>query len=400
MKKVLDFLIIFLLVFLVVGLFNKDDDKKLVTGWVSIESSSKAYTVPASVSLNVKNQTTEQLKFNSCSDIVIKSSAWVIDFSDTNACKDIIVKPWETNIVSFSDNFSKFETAWEYYVEAKIGGKELLSRFEIETRGTISKVFILFVYQPILNLMDWLIYITSYSLWWAIIFITIIVRIVLLWPQHKMMLSQKKLQAVQPKIKAIQDKYKGQQAVLGQKLMALYKKEKVNPMGSCGFLLIQMPILFVLYRVIMEIRDPANAYYLYEFLQNFDINNIIHNFYSIELFATGMEAPVQWVLLALFVWGVQFIQIKLSLADKLKSTPKWAVLEKKKGEEGFASMMPDPEMMNKFMLYGMPAMVTVFTFSFFAGLGLYWGISTTFMIFQQLVVNKIIKKNQKSKKVK
>jgi len=71
------------------------------------------------------------------------------------------------------------------------------------------------------------------------------------------------------------------------------------------------------------------------------------------------------------------------------------VLEKKKGEEGFASMMPDPEMMNKFMLYGMPAMVTVFTFSFFAGLGLYWGISTTFMIFQQLVVNKIIKKNKK-----
>jgi YidC/Oxa1 family membrane protein insertase len=48
-----------------------------------------------------------------------------------------------------------------------------------------------------------------------------------------MMVSQKKLQAIQPKIKEIQTKYKGQQAVLGQKLMALYKEEKVNPMGSC-----------------------------------------------------------------------------------------------------------------------------------------------------------------------
>jgi YidC/Oxa1 family membrane protein insertase len=48
--------------------------------------------------------------------------------------------------------------------------------------------------------------------------------------------------------------------------------------------------------------------------------------------------------------------------------------------------------MNKFMLFGMPLMVTVFTFTFIAGLGIYWWISTTFMIAQQLVVNKILKK--------
>lgn len=209
------------------------------------------------------------------------------------------------------------------------------------------------------------------------------------------MLSQKKLQAVQPKIKAIQDKYKGQQQKLGQELMALYKKEKVNPMWSCGFLLIQMPILFVLYRVIMEIRDPANAYYLYSFIQNFEIERIIHNFFGMDLFHTGMQAPIQWLLLALAVWGVQYIQVKLSLANKAKTTEKGAVLEKKKSWDGYASMMPDPEMMNKFMLYWMPAMVAVFTFSFFAWLWLYWGISTTFMIFQQLFVNKIINKNKK-----
>ncbi len=395
MKKILDFLIIFLLVFLIVGLFNKSDETQTLTGWVVLSSVSSSYTVPASVQLKVSNQSAEEIIFNSCNDVAIKSSAWVVDMTWEDVCSDITLAWWESSIISYSDNYSKFENPGEYFVTGNIAWKELLSRFEIDTRGTFSKVFIAFIYQPILNLMDWLIYVTWYSLGWAIIIITIIVRIVLLWPQHKMMLSQKKLQAVQPKIKAIQDKYKGQQAVLGQKLMELYKKEKVNPMWSCGFLLIQMPILFVLYRVIMEIRDPANAYYLYSFLQNFEIDRIIHLFAGMDLFHTGMEAPIQWAILALCVWGVQFIQIKLSLADKAKTTPKWAVLEKKKWEEGFASMMPDPEMMNKFMLYWMPAMVTVFTFSFFAWLGLYWWISTTFMIFQQLVVNKIIRKDSK-----
>ena len=163
-------------------------------------------------------------------------------------------------------------------------------------------------------------------------------------------------------------------------------------MWSCGFLLIQMPILFVLYRVILEIRDPSNAYYLYSFLENFDITKISSDFLWMELFKTGMDLPVQWVLLALFVWISQYFQIKLSLADKLKETKKGAIIEKKKWSDTFASMMPDPEMMNKFMLYWMPAMVTVFTFTFFAGLGIYWWISTLFMIVQQLVVNKVIKK--------
>jgi membrane protein insertase Oxa1/YidC/SpoIIIJ len=103
-----------------------------------------------------------------------------------------------------------------------------------------------------------------------------------------------------------------------------------------------------------------------------------------------MDLPVQWVILALTVWILQFLQIKLSLADKLKETKKWTIIEKSK--DWFWAMMPDPELMNKFMLYGMPSMVTIFTFTFFAWLWLYWGISTFFMIFQQIVVNKIIKK--------
>ncbi len=397
MKKILDVLIIFLLAFLIINLFQDDKKEEVLTWWVAIISQKNAYTFPPSVQLTVKNQTTEPITFNTCNDISIKHSSWKIDMAWSKACADVELASGQNHLVDFSSEFARFKQAWDYNVEGSIAWKEPFSRFELEHRGAISKLFIGLVYQPILNLMDWLIYVMNYSLWWAIIIITIIVRIVLLWPQHKMMLSQKKLQAIQPKIKEIQDKYKWQQQKLWMELMALYKKEKVNPMGSCGFLLIQMPILFVLYKVIMEIRDPSNAYYLYSFIQNFEIDKIISNFYWLQLFESYW---VQWVLLALFVWIIQFIQIKLSLGDKLKKTEKWAVLEKKKDADSYASMMPDQDVMNKFMLYWMPVMVAGFTFTFFAWLGLYWWMSTLFMIFQQMFVNKIINKNQIEKQEK
>jgi membrane protein insertase Oxa1/YidC/SpoIIIJ len=58
-------------------------------------------------------------------------------------------------------------------------------------------------------------------------------------------------------------------------------------------MLIQMPILFVLYNVILEIQDPVNSYYLYSYLEKFEIHSISSNFYGLELFKTGMDLPVQ-----------------------------------------------------------------------------------------------------------
>ncbi len=398
MKKIIDFLIIFLLVFLIIGLFkDKPEDTKIVDRGIIISTQSSNYSIPASVKLDIENLTPKQIKFNTCTDIKLRWNAGVIDFSKTNICKDVILESTKKHTIDYSSYFSKLEIAWDYFFEANIAWEEPIAKFQLENRWTISKIFIAFVYAPILNLINWFILITGYSLGWWIILVTIVVRIVLLHPQHKMMVSQKKLQAIQPKIKDIQVKYKGQQAVLGQKLMALYKEEKVNPIGSCGFLLIQMPILFVLYNVILEITDASNLYYFYSFLQDFEIDKIINIFFWIDLFKTGLELPIQWAILALTVWGLQFIQIKLSLADKLKQTKKGAIIEKKKNSNDFASMMPDPDVMNKFMLYWMPLMVTVFTFTFFAGLGIYWGISTWFMIVQQLVVNNLLNKKKKNK---
>ncbi|MBT3729152.1 hypothetical protein HOF65_07065 [bacterium] len=67
--------------------------------------------------------------------------------------------------------------------------------------------------------------------------------------------------------------------MLGMKLMELYKKEKVNPMGSCGLLLIQMPILLVIYNIILSIKDPSNFFYTYAFLADFKLDSIKFDFF-------------------------------------------------------------------------------------------------------------------------
>jgi len=301
MKKIIDFIIIFLLVFLIVGIFNKKEEKPIVNQTVVLKTDKTSYSIPPSIKLNISNFTNKDIKINTCKDIKLKWNSWEISFSGSSICKNIDIKTGKTVNINYASEYKKINKAGKYFFSAKIWDKEPIASFDIENRWTIAKLFIAFVYEPILNLIDFLILITGYSLWWGIIIITIIIRIILLHPQHNMMKSQKKLQAIQPKIKELQEKYKGQQAILGQKLMALYKEEKVNPMGSCGFMMIQMPILLVLYRVILEIRDPINSYYLYWFLQKFEIDKINHIFFGIDLFKTWMQAPVQWVILAVIV---------------------------------------------------------------------------------------------------
>src|SRR4030042_4460396 len=76
---------------------------------------------------------------------------------------------------------------------------------------------------------------------WAIVLLTVIVRIVripLTWRQIK---SMRAMQALQPHIKALQEKYKNDREVLNQKLMEFYRENKVSPFGSCLPLLLPFP---------------------------------------------------------------------------------------------------------------------------------------------------------------
>lgn len=386
MKKILDILLIVLVTVLIVNYFNSPDEKAL-TGNVLFSTSDNSYTIPASVALLATNQSAQSITFNTCKNITLSYAGNTI-VTPEGFCRDIIIDSGTSETIEYEHDYALFEQAGDYTFKINLWEKEYISQFNIDYRGSISKLFIGIFYAPLYNVLVFLLSIFGSSLGFAIVAITVLIRILLLYPQHKMMVSQKKLQAIQPKIKKIQQEFKGQQQVLGVKLMELYKKEKVNPMGSCGFLLIQMPILIVVYNIILSITDHSNYYHIYTQLSHFDMTSINYNFFGLDLLSAGW---VNGAILALSVAGIQFLQIKLSL-DHKKKEDTGIVLEKKEGDDKYSQFMPDPAMMNKFMLYGMPAMVLVFTFSLIAGVGIYWGISTLFMLLQQLFVNKIIKK--------
>lgn len=94
---------------------------------------------------------------------------------------------------------------------------------------------------------------------WAIILLTVLIRIVL-WPLNtSQQKSMRQMQKLQPRLKEIQDRYKSNPQVMQQKMMEFYKEHKFNPMGGCMPLLIQMPVFILLYSALMSGQFNAIA---------------------------------------------------------------------------------------------------------------------------------------------
>ena len=85
----------------------------------------------------------------------------------------------------------------------------------------------------------------------AIILLTVLIRLILFPIAQKQFASMAAMKAIQPKMKAVQERYKDDKQKQQQEIMALYKKEKVNPLAGCLPILIQIPIFFALYKVLI-----------------------------------------------------------------------------------------------------------------------------------------------------
>lgn len=99
----------------------------------------------------------------------------------------------------------------------------------------------------------------------AIILLTVVVRLLMFPIAQKQFASMAAMKAVQPKMKAIQERYKDDRQQQQQKIMALYKEEGVNPLAGCLPLLLQIPIFFGLYKVLMlsiEMRHKPFALWI------------------------------------------------------------------------------------------------------------------------------------------
>jgi YidC/Oxa1 family membrane protein insertase len=221
------------------------------------------------------------------------------------------------------------------------------------------------VYQPIFNLLIWLYNnVPGQDIGVALILLTIIVKIVLYPLSLKQIKSQKEMQEIQPLMEEIKKKYKDQREKQAQELMALYKKHKVNPAGSCLPLLIQLPFLIAIYQVFFHGFNPEVFSQLYPFIKNpGEIN---------QMFLGVMDLSKAFIPLAFLVGALQFWQAKMMVHNKQPHV---------QGAQD-ESMMAN---MNKQMMYMMPIMTVVIGFSFPSGLVLYWLTTTVLTIIQQYI---------------
>src|SRR3989344_1025229 len=223
------------------------------------------------------------------------------------------------------------------------------------------------LYQPIFNVFVSLYnVIPGHDVGLVILAVTILVRLVLYPLTSSSIKAQRSMQELQPKMAALKKQYADDKQKQTQAIMELYKTNKVNPITSCLPMLVQLPILIALYMVLRDgLASKDLAGHLYSFVSNpGTINQISLGFFNM--------AKPNYVL-AVLAGLAQYWQAKTL---SRKSPPQ----EAGGGAKDEAMM----SMMNKQMLYFMPAMTVIIGFSLPAGLTLYWFFSTLLMALQQV----------------
>lgn len=240
----------------------------------------------------------------------------------------------------------------------------------------MSSIFTTFLFQPLFNVFVGLYNIVpGHDVGLVILIITVLIRIVLYPLTNSSIKSQKAMQELQPKLAEIKKQHAGDQQKQAQATMELYKTSKVNPFASCLPLLIQLPILIALYWVFSSSLNSETITQtlqdnLYPFISNpGSINPVTLGFFNL-----AVASPI----LAFLAGGAQYLQAK----TMMRKNPPVVTNEENKGPDMAA-------MMNKQMLYFMPALTVLIGFSLPAGLTLYWFWSTLLMAGQQLLVGRI-----------
>ncbi len=300
------------------------------------------------------------------------------------------LEPGATYQFSLKDfNLDLFSEEGKYQIEMAFQSGEdttvvTSDEVKLSNAGAFRLLFRAIVSKPLFNLLVFLTKILpSHSFGWAIVIMTLIVRLALFLPNQKAMKSQRELQKLQPKLADLKAKHKGNQQMIAMETMKLYKTHKINPMSSCLPMLFQMPFLIGIYYIVREGLSPHLDYLLYNVQGGFDLSVVDSIFFGLNL---NLPGPI---LLALAVGVAQWGAVKLSLVAKKrkeKNSDKPVVKQ-----EGMGGQM---EQMNKVMLWVMPAMIAFFATSFPAGVSIYWLTSTVFGIFQQKLVNYQLDKPQ------
>ncbi|ATC83984.1 MULTISPECIES: membrane protein insertase YidC [Pseudoalteromonas] len=270
-------------------------------------------------------------------------SAWVPKQDETHTLYSLITKS-NAAIIGTKAAPINVQAGSEQTLNATyyMGPKEsdILEAIHPDLDLTVDYGWLWFISQPLFVLLKWLHSILGN---WgvAIIAITIIVKS-LMYPLTKAQYtSMAKMRALQPKMAALKEKYGDDRQKFGQATMEMYKKEKVNPMGGCFPILLQMPIFLALFYVFLESTELRHA----EFI----------------LWLTDLSTKDPYYVLPILFGASMFVTQKLQ-----------------------PMTVTDP-MQQKMMTF-MPVIFSVFFLWFPSGLVLYWLVSNLISIVQMLII--------------
>ncbi|MFI4995215.1 MAG: membrane protein insertase YidC [Hyphomicrobiales bacterium] len=212
-----------------------------------------------------------------------------------------------------------------------------------------------FITKPLFKVIDFL-YKLLGNFGLAILVVTVLLKGLFFPLANKSYASMAKMKAVQPQLKELQERYKEDKPKLQQEMMALYKKEKINPVAGCWPMLIQIPVFFALYKVIfttIEMRQAPFFGWIRD-LSAPDPTSVFNLFGLIPFTPPHMLMLGAWPIL---MGMTMFVQMKMNPEP------------------------PDPA--QKMMFTWMPLIFTFMLGSFPAGLVIYWSWNNLLSVTQQ-----------------
>lgn len=213
-------LIVIYLVFLVLLFWHDAQKKNAPTpAPVRLIANAKSFTLPVTPIVSLVNETGEPISIDTCRDVEVVANGLQKTELPASFCRKIEVSAksitplfgdTKEDILTYQERFAnipKVSLRFSYHISGSQDVSEV--SVEISQAGWIRLFFRTLFYDPVYNLFAGLILVLpGNSLGWAIIALTLIIRLILLIPQQRMMVSQRRLQAIQPKLKAIQEEHK------------------------------------------------------------------------------------------------------------------------------------------------------------------------------------------------
>lgn len=233
------------------------------------------------------------------------------------------------------------ETSATLYAGPKI--QKHLAELSPGLELTVDYGILWFLAQPIFWLLEHIHSILG-NWGWSIIVLTIIIKLAFFPLSAASYKSMARMRAVSPKLQALKEQHGDDRQKMSQAMMELYKKEKINPLGGCLPILVQMPVFLALYWTLLESVEMRQAPWL--------------------LWITDLSIKDPFFLLPIIMGATMFIQ------QQLNPTP------------------PDP--MQAKVMKLMPIIFTFFFLWFPAGLVLYWVVNNVLSIAQQWYITRKI----------